>query len=83
MFRDPKENTPKSPCWFTPLISQTSAGFSGAMCLTLALAETIFVYSRAFSNSSEQCLVGAWMKYFTKEKSKQEEFRPSGALCYV
>lgn len=69
------------PWWFTPLISQTRVGFSWAMYLMLALAEAIFVYSRAFSNSSEQCLVGAWMKYFTKEKSKQEEFRSPGALC--
>jgi len=46
----------------------------------LALAQPMLVYSRAFSSSSEQGLVGAWMKYFTKEESKQEGFRCSGAL---
>lgn len=62
---------------------RSRVGISWTTCLMLALAEPIFVYSRAFSSSPEQCLVGAWMKYFAKEEGKQEGFVSSDALYYV
>lgn len=78
-----KKRKKKSPCWCTTAISQTRAGIRWTTCLMLALTEPVFVYSRAFSSSSEHSLVGAWMKSFAKEESKQEGFRSSGALYYM